>query len=46
MSTANVKQVMHHVGAGDVIRNHGQTVGLVGTGSRGNLLPADDALRS
>ena len=45
MPAANMEQIMHHVCAGDVIRNHRKTIGLVGAGRRGDLLPADYTLR-
>jgi len=43
VSTPDVKLVVDHVGAGNIIRDHGQTVGLVGAWSLGNLFAADYA---
>ena len=43
VSTTDVKLVVYHIRAGNVIGDHGQTVGLVRTGSLGNLLTADYA---
>src|SRR6266550_544269 len=43
VSATDVKLVVDHIRAGSVIGNHGQTVGLVGAWSLGNLLTADHA---
>src|ERR1051325_1985574 len=45
VTSANVQLIVDHVSAGCVVGDHGQTVGLVGTGSLGNLLAAYHTLR-
>src|ERR1700682_5978549 len=43
VSATDVQLVVDHIRAGTVIGDHGRTVGLVGTGSLGDLLAADHA---
>ena len=44
MSPANVELIVNHVRAGNIVGDHGHTVGLISAGSRRDLLPADDRL--
>ena len=43
MPAADVELVVDHVGAGRVVGDHGQAVGIVGAGSLRDLLAADHA---